>query len=437
MNRKKKGINRLQNLVLVLLTVSALFLLSRFPIFTESWSTRVHAFLAARPDTGVQDQLTDLSSVLSSVHLVVTSDSNYGRYSQLYASADDPLISQRITLLFREALGSATVVGMTADMTLQEALSTPSLYLDLTTHLPLDVVAAWLGETVGFQRDVRSMALTTEEEGTAMLYLRSEDGTIFRYRTALTASAVEDTARSFTPNGGSFAFESNYSPLSPYTVLVSEAPSLPGISSSLPDGYSAYNLLSALDFNPHTNFRYTESGSGVEVVEESPRTLRIGPDGSVSYSGEGEISSSLFRVSCAGESPTAVEALQAARRLASALSEGTDSSPLFLHTVEATESGWSVTFRYQVGGVPVHLPNDTSALSVTIAGQHVTAFTYFCRSYTEAGADADAGGGVEQQSALLPPSMAVAIASLRPGAGLSIGYVDSGSDPIFACWLDS
>lgn len=47
MNRKKKGINRLQNLVLVLLTVSALFLLSRFPIFTESWSTRVHAFLAA------------------------------------------------------------------------------------------------------------------------------------------------------------------------------------------------------------------------------------------------------------------------------------------------------------------------------------------------------------------------------------------------------
>ena len=37
--------------------------------------------------------------------------------------------------------------------------------------------------------------------------------------------------------------------------------------------------------------------------------------------------------------------------------------------------------------------------------------------------------------ALLPPDMAQAIASLYPGAGLSIGYIDSGAGEMTAQWL--
>lgn len=430
MNRKAL-IDRLQNLVMILLAVSALFLLSRLPLLSGGWGSRVQALFTASPSGSGQGQSSSLTETISSVHLMVTDDIEYGRYSQLHVPTDS--LPSQITPLFQEALGSASVLGITADKTLQEALRTPSIYLDLTIQLPLSVVAAWLDEAVGFERDVRAMALTTEEEDTAILYLYSTDGSIFRYETALTVSAVRSAVREFSPNNGSFAFESNYAPLAPYTILVAQAPSLPDISSSIPDGYSDYNLLSALDFNPHTNFRYVES-NGVEVVEDSPRSLRIAPDGTVSYSVSGEVASALYSVPCAGEAPTATEALLAAQRLAAALSAGTGASPLFLYAIEATESGWTIAFRYQSEGCPVLLPGDKAALSIVITGQSITAFTYLCRSYAPiaSGAESEAGG---QQLPLLPPSIAVAVASLRPGAGLSIGYVDNGAEQLSACWL--
>ena len=76
-------------------------------------------------------------------------------------------------------------------------------------------------------------------------------------------------------------------------------------------------------------------------------------------------------------------------------------------------------------GLPVILPRDREALSVTIDGQTITAFTYYCRSYSVD----------ERESALLPPSMATAIAALHSGAGLSIGYVDNGLELLTAQWL--
>ena len=58
-------------------------------------------------------------------------------------------------------------------------------------------------------------ALTTEENNSAALYLCSESGSIVRYTTALTATAIYDCVISFSPNGGSFAFESSHHALHP------------------------------------------------------------------------------------------------------------------------------------------------------------------------------------------------------------------------------
>ena len=66
-----------------------------------------------------------------------------------------------------------------------------------------------------------------------------------------------------------------------------------------------------------------------------------------------------------------------------------------------------------------------SALSVTISGTAITAFAYRCRLYT----------AEEDLSPLLPAGMARAIASLHPGAGLSLGYVDGVTGQISAQWL--
>ena len=195
---------------------------------------------------------------------------------------------------------------------------------------------------------------------------------------------------------------------------------LPDISAERPAGYSAYNLLTALDFNAHTLSRYTESG-GAEVVEESPRTLRIAPDGSVSLISRGTAASGLYRASGQGLK----EVLAAGWRLASALSGGTGSSPLSLRSAEAEEDGWVLRFWYQVDGVPVFFSDGGDALTITFKGGAVTDFTYRCRSYTP----------LEEESApLLPAGMAQAIAAAYPEAALSIGYEDDGSGRLAAQW---
>ena len=419
----KRAVNRLQNLALVLLSLSALFLLSRIPIFGEKWANQVHAFLTS-PATVQGEQDPNLSSALAAVHIVVTNDSEYGRYSQLYAPVDGTLF-QQVGPLFQEALGSASEIGATADKTLQEALSTPSIYLDLTTELPLEAVAAWMGEETSYDRLVRAMALTTEESDSAILYLYSNDGSIFRYYTALPQSAVQGAAELCAPNSGSFAFESNYATLAPYTVLTTQAISAPLVQTALPTGYSSYNLLTALDFNAHTGFRYQES-SGAEVITESPRTLRLDPDGTVSYSGSEDAATSLYRVAFSGEEPTTVDVLQSGLQLAAVLTGSTGASPLYLRSIDATDTGWQLSFDYQAAGLPVFFPDGESALDVTITGRTIVSFTYRCRTYIS----------LEENSDLLPATMAIAIASLHPGSGLSLGYIDSGGDALSAFWLE-
>lgn len=417
--RRHKAVDRLQNLALLLLTLSALFLLSRLMVTGSGWAG-LQELLPAGPSGGRPDQTVDLGEVMPAFHLVVTGDSEYGRYTQLSADGGD---LQQILPLFQEALGSATVVGAAADKTLQEALACPSLYLDLTVELPSAVVTAWLGEGDGFGRNVRAMALAAEDGESAFLYLRSEDGSIFRYNTALPVSAVTEITDSLSPNGGSFAYESNFAPLAPYTVLVAQPPEVPRVQGDLPAGYTAYNLLTALDFNAHTNARYPES-DGTEVVVESPRLLRLSPDGQVTYACDGETTSALYRVPCAGESPTAAEAVQAAGNLAAVLTESTAASPLYLRSLTQSEGGYRVTFGYQVEGVSVFFPNDAPGLTVNISGTAITSFVYRCREYTAA----------EETESLMPSEMAVAIASLSPGSGLSVGYVDNGTE-VAARWL--
>ena len=410
----KKLVDRLQNVALVVLTLSAVFLLLSFFHLRGGWTARFQTLLAVRPAAGGQEEASGVGELLAAPHIMVTSDSEYGRCGRLYTPAGDALLEKMLPL-FGEALGSADQVGAAADQTLRAGLGKSSLYLDLTVELPLEVVAAWLGERTVFDRAVRAMALTTEGRDTAVLYLCGGEGEIFRYFTALPASAVEALTESVSPNGSLFAYETNYAPLAPYTVLVREAEGLPQVRSELPATYSSYRLLTALDFNAHTNSRYAEPG-GTEVVMDGRRTLRIGPEGTVTYdSGEED----------AGGRGGALEALRAAGRLAAALTGGVDASPLYLRRLEEREDGYLVGFQYQVEGVPVRFPDEADALTVLVRGAGIAEFTCRCRTY----------GPEEEASVLLPPIMAAAIASLYPEGELSLGYVDSGSGRLHADWL--
>ena len=417
---KKIVINFFQNITLLALTVTAAFLLMRFPMVDDVIGGQMRALLSVSEDR--EQRVVDLSNVITAVHLVITDEVEFGRYAQMNAPTDGADF-RRLEPLLRGAIGSAAQ-GRTATHTeFRHALNTPGIYVDLTVSLPVSVVAAWLREDFYGDEEIRALALTAERE-TAVLFFVLEDGAIVRCECALTSSAVRGMAESFSPNGGKFAYESGYSELAPYTVLVQKMDTMQQVSVSIPAGYSTYNLLTALGLNAHANSSYFES-SGTEVVMQAPHFLWIGTDGVVHYSSDGEVSDSLYRIICAGENPTAVEALRGARALADALSDGMDAAPLALESVEKTDLGWIVNFCYRLDGVFIRLNNEKQALRVVIRGNTITEFDYLCRTYEP----------TQESTLMLPPAMAVAIASMHDGAELMLAYVDNGTGMHSVCWL--
>lgn len=417
---KKRIINWLQNLMLIGLTISAVFLITKFSVVEDVFGGRMQALLSG--PTNNTSVAGDIGGAIAAVHIAVTDEIEYGRYAVTNVPVSGELFRSLVPLL-REAIGSAAAGERVGDGVFRAALQTPGIYVDMKTVLPVGCVASWLDEEYEGEGSVRAIALTTDEE-TATLFLLDGENQIVRCGTALTSVAVRELTAGFAPNGGQLGFESGYDTLQPYTVLAQDAEEIPDVRAAIPGGYSAYNLLTALDFNAHTNSRYTES-SGVEVVVQTPRTLRIGKDGTVNYNASGEVTSELYQVSGGDAQPSLEDALKSACAIATALTVGTDASDLTLESMERTNSGWVVTFGYHVNGVTVHLGDERSALRVVIDGNAVTAFEYYCRAYTV----------LEQGAKLLPSAMAVAIASLQSEAELSLGYVDSGAEVLSVCWL--
>lgn len=416
----KRLVDFIQNLTLLLLTASAIYLLTCFPMLDGVLTGKVQNFLT-RPDSSMQ-QSSDITAAIGRVHLVVTDQFEYGRYSNLNIMTDEAEF-QRLVPLLREAIGSAAAGEPVTKEDFRAALELPGIYVDLTVSLPTNVIAAWLKESYAGEGDVRAFGLFATGE-TAVLYLCAGDGGISRCTTALTSAAVREMTAMFAPNGGRFAFESEYETLAPYTVLSQDVPSVSDLQVSIPAGYTAYNLLTALEFNAHTTSRYHES-SGVEVVMQSPLTLRIGSDGTVRYSTDGGVPPGLYRVACAGTVPTAQEALQNACAIARVLCTGTGAGNLSLDSVKQTEQGWIITFYYQINGFRIHLAGDREALRIVISGDEVVNFEFYCRNYTM----------LEQSAVILPPSMATAIAARYEGAELALAYVDNGTDLLSAQWL--
>jgi hypothetical protein len=185
-------------------------------------------------------------------------------------------------------------------------------------------------------------------------------------------------------------------------------------------------LLSLLDFNVHTESRYQLS-NGTEVIVESPRSLRIRPDGTIEYSGDEHTASPLFQVYSASAVPTAAEAVLAAWNLTEALFSGTDfsSTTLYLTHIEKTADGYTMKFDYLVGGLPVYFPDESSAMTVTVRNGAITGFTLRLRQYTLS----------EETYTLLPIRQAAAIAAGYTTPYLTVGYADNGGAALHPGWL--
>ena len=421
--QKRKHRDFLQNIAIVLLALSGVFLFAQTQLYTlgmDAGSSYLR-YLSGESSQTADASQTALTSLSAPVRLAVTGVYG-GRYGSVALTTSDEAFEPAGGLL-RESLRSVQSLSVCETGAFLEALRGTSVYCDFLQPLPLPVLAGLVGASVESELSVRRLMASPQSDGGTLLYLWCEGDVCRRGISAVSAEELERVVSGYELNGARFALdggEPEAAALDPCSLFPLELPALPALTSAaaLPDSGA---LLSALSFYPRTNSRYTESG-GVEVVTDGDRTLRLSPDGSIRYRSGGD---PALTIPAAGEVPTVTETVMGASALLnSLLADQISEAGLYLTGVRLTESAAVLTFGWQCGGVPIRFDSGGSAAEVTVSGGVVTGLTLRFRQYADAG----------ETSLLLPLRQALAIAARQEGAELSIGYVDSG-ETASARWL--
>ena len=415
----QKRTDFLQNIAIVLLTLSACFLFARTQLYSlgSHMGSGLRQYLSGggQENPAPPETLLELSAPLRAAVTGVYGG-RYGDLALTTASGEfEPLGS-----LLRESFGSAQEFLPCGRRTFFQALEGACVYCDFLEPLPLTVLAGLVGASLEEDEiSVRQTVISGGEGEAVMLYLWDGEDAFFSCKTAVSQEELESITGSYEVGGAFFAMDrEELGSLAPCSLFLQKTPEVPSLSATavLPD---TTTLLTVLGFPPRTNSRYREPG-GAEVVTEGDRTLRISTDGAIHYRDGGV--NPLLRVSSAGESPDLSQAVTGSYALLSGLLTG-GSGGLYLTGVQRREEKIVVSFDYQVGGLPVRF-FDGAAAQVTLSGSAVTGLSLRYRQFAVTG----------EPTGLLPLRQAAAIARRQAGAELFLGYLVSGTG-VRAAWL--
>ena len=413
----KSQLNVLQNLIISFLSVSALTLFLLLQLDFRPAELLSALFPSENTVLNGSSPPGSPAPPQNTARLAVSGDS--GRQGRIHLTTGDDGFAGAGNLL-QEALGSAGVFTASSEADFRAALERTSLYCDWTVPLPLSVSGGLLGATVADAPiSPRRMVLSAEED--AVTLCLTDDTTFLSCTTKVSADSLRTYIDGCQLPGVTFAWELDETATDRYTLLpTGDLPEYPRLASR-PAAQPAGTLLSALGFNPNTNSRYTES-NGTEVIRDGSRTLRVETDGTLVYDSGGSPVPELT-VPSGEQTATAAEAAFCSSRLLSSLLADSEAQ-LCLQGAEPTDTGWLVTFAYQINGVPIRFGSGETAALAEISGTDIVRFSVCLRSYS----------ATETPSLLLPLRQVLAVAALASPGDPNISYVDGGSTAD-AAWL--
>ncbi|MBO4915295.1 MAG: hypothetical protein J5449_08830 [Oscillospiraceae bacterium] len=427
---RARQVNRVQNLVIILLALSAAFMFASLPLFGPLSDRSLLALAQEgihRENVESAPDKVELPRLTGPVRIV---------YSNSFARLGSPsltTLSDEFELagtFLSEAMGSAGSVSPVRETVFLSALRNEGLYFDFGIALPSEVLAELLGVSLsGLAPDTVCRALLSPTHtGDAMLYVQDGQGRNYLFSTAVSSPALVEFLASRSGDNMDFAFMlgQDYSQLSPYTLVPKNPAPTQTLAAvnSLPG--SEDDFLRRAGFSTHADNRFTES-SGTVIVREIAGTLYLRTDGSVDYLGGAVEPDSLYFVpSETPGAPTFAEAALAAQRTASVLlRDMLGDAELCLSGIQGRGEHYEVTFDLLANGAPIRLSNGSHTAVVTINGQSVTALSLKPRRYTL----------TENSTLLLPFAQASAIARVLHGAELNVAYVDSGGEEVAPAWI--
>ncbi|MBQ9459635.1 MAG: hypothetical protein IJU66_06845 [Oscillospiraceae bacterium] len=429
-SRQARRVNRLQNLAIVFLALSAVLLFANLPLF-GSLSDR--SLLALARDRLRQENIVAAPNAEEAPVLTLPVRIVYTNNFARLASESLTTLSDEFELAgtyLSEALGSAGSVSPVRETAFLSALRSEGLYFDFSTPIPSDLLSRLFGISVSelAPKSVRRALLSPSSEGDAVLYVQSGESRCYRFSTAVRSSALLDFLASRSGDSTEFAFMlgAAYGELSPYTLVINDPPPRGVLTAVNAVSGNEESLLRRAGFSAHADNRFTES-SGTVIVREISSTLYLRPNGVVDYQGGGAAADSPFFVPAALVGmPNAAEAAIAAQRMAvTLLHDILGGSELCLSGIESLGRRYEITFDLMVNGTPVRFSDGSHTAVFTIDGQSITAFSLRPRRYTL----------TAEPTLLLPFSQAAAIARVYQDSELGVVYVDAGGETVQPAWI--
>lgn len=426
--RTYRAVELVKDVLIVLLTCSALFLLTR----TRLPGTLSGLFREEDPQVGaVQTESgarADAARPLRVTAIEAGGGENIRCGVQYNEESSDALFKQVAGLLVETMSSAGTPEPITRDAWERALLTAPGMAFDFQGEVPMEVLMGWMsGEDTALTAVVRRLAVTVWQDKVALYYRDEGTGEYFRCLSQVANRRhLTDALAGLGGNGSFYAFESErYAALDPDT-LITEGSFFPAIyNASNPMGRGRESLEELMaDLNISTNgSSFYHSGDG-EVVRSGNDSIRLSANGVAVYAA-GE-RGGQFQLPLREGGSTLFDAVEACRRLvADTLGARCGRARLYLQSVRETETGLVIRFGYSLNGYQVRLEEGYAAQFLVSEGE-ITDFTLCFRSYEDSGAT----------TPVMPIRQAAAAMEAMglTGEELLLAYNDSRGDTVSAAW---
>lgn len=419
MRDKRRLVEWGKDALIVLLTLSAVWLLSMTPLIQDSGLLDL---FAPQESPGVGAGGGGQATAMLPARLAITGEG--GRCGIQYDEQRLEELFPPLGALLGDALASAGQSEVISEEQWRLRLGLQGVYFDFAGEVPLPALERWLqgpGSTKLTGSARRVLLCAGEGDQVLLCWQEGESGDFFSCATALTQSLhLEPATAGTASNGAYFAFENQAlsQVLAPYTLVTEGEPEVEGYTVSVPLAGEEERLavLSALSFNSQN----PAPVSGGEVYLDGGDRLVVNASGTVSYRAAG------------GEKypagPTLADGVEAARTLAEgALSPLCGQARLYLMSVDQAQGVLRVRFGYRLSGCAVHLGSEGWAAEFLVRDGYISQFTLRFRCYA-AGGEASLLLPMEKAAVMLPD-----LSARR--RELVLQYLDSGGTQVSPQWV--
>lgn len=423
--KRRRLIELGKDLLIVVLTCSALFLAGRTPLFTQ---LRGWVDPPARVVEAGERQPGDAVMPYG-----IGARNSLGLYGVIYDDVQVRRAFEELSPLLGEGLSTAGEPERIARWKWRELLEKPGIYCVFQGDPPLSALFSWMGEEGTVPEGRAQSLLLAWDSGQVKLCWREEEGYYLCSTRVAYEGHMEAVLEEFNPNGAAYAYmlaqtDRAFASVDPDVLVPMTAPQPKGYTASSPnlvgDGEVLGQLLTALGFQSGVGSAY-EVGGGLAINESGDR-LRISEDGTVTFHAGEE---TRYPVAFQGGEPTGEEAAMAAwTLLESAAAPWKGETAFVLTEVEEMAAGWTITFQSRLEGIPVQTGTEGWCAQFTVKGGAVSDFTLLLRSY-----------GATEETLLIPGQRLAAAAMNAPvyedsGKKLTLCYRDGGGAALTVGW---